>query len=737
MTWDSFPEMAGIIKDFVSEGVEGLDRLDLELIALENDPSNAELLASVLRTVHSLKGTSGVLGFVKLERLLHRGEDLLTRIRAGTASLGIQEVSALLSMFDKARELLGAIEAEGAEGEISELEAVAALEALLGRETEPGAGPAHAPASLPETTDLTLKDEPEGWSGGEGLGISEGTVRIDVELLDRLMDQVGELVLARNRVQLLASALQDQHLFAASQRLGVITTELQEGVMKTRMQPITTLWNRLPRMVRDVSHLVHKEVRLVTTGGDTELDRTVLEAFSDPLMHLVRNAIDHGIETPAARLAMGKPAEGVLQLRSYHEGGYVHIEVSDDGAGLNTAKIVDRALELGVVASETVAHLTDRERNQLIFMPGLSTAAQVTSVSGRGVGLDVVKTNIERIGGSLEVFSVPAQGTTFRVRIPLTLAIIPALMVACGEETYAIPQVSLLELVTLAPDDPGLEDINGTPVYRLRDQLLALVDLRRVLEGESSPLEGRREVNVVVLQTDDQPFGLIVDEIQDTEEIVVKPLGDLLREIEAYSGATVQGDGKVALILDVNGLAALSKASEAVEADLAVHEEVQDLSEEEELETLLVIGSEGGGRMAIPLSSVARLEEFRLEDVEQAGPVALIQYRNSIIPLLYVKQLLDMKHEGGAAEGAQHRVSVEFPQRARLQAVVYQAEGFSAGIVVDEILDIVEARLSVLGPGTRPGVPRTSVVQGRVTEIIDAEWLLNSGSRAVQKGEAS
>ena len=496
--------------------------------------------------------------------------------------------------------------------------------------------------------------------------------------------------------------------------------------MKTRMQPITSLWNRLPRLVRDLAHAFHKKVRLLTSGEDTELDRSMLEAFTHPLTHLVRNCIDHGIEMPAERAAAGKPEEGTLRLSSFHQGGYVHIEVSDDGAGLDLERIANRAIEAGLLSAEEARAADPGRLHQLIFRPGFSTARKVTSVSGRGVGLDVVKTNVERIGGAIEVKSQPGRGTTFRVRIPLTLAIIPALLISAAGR-YAIPQVSLLELVTLTPGEGGLEMVKGSLVYRLRDELLSLVDLREVLGGPPLPYEGRDEVNIVVLQGSVEPFGLLVDAIHDTEEIVVKPLGDLLRGIEVYSGATVLGDGQVALILDVDGLAARGRLHRRGEEGAEVTR-AESAAPAVPTETLLLVRSSGEGQLAIPLSSVARLEEFEGSEIERAGAVPMVQYRGTIIPLLYVSHLL----EGGAR---QTQVTNLLPERDTLYAVVYQAEGFSAGIVVDEILDIVEVELEVIGPATREGIVRTAVVQERVTEVVDATWLLRSGNQILQRSE--
>ena len=384
--------------------------------------------------------------------------------------------------------------------------------------------------------------------------VADANIRVGVGLLDKLMDLVGELVLTRNQILQFNTEREDAALNATSQRLNLITSELQEGVMKTRMQPIGMVWNKLPRVVRDMAVSLGKQIRLEMDGADTELDRTIIEAIKDPLVHLVRNSCDHGIEPPEIRVQAGKPAQGRLSLRAYHEGGQVNIEIGDDGAGIDVARVKQKAIEKGLLRSEQVEKLSDREVLNLIFLPGFSTAQIVTNVSGRGVGMDVVKSNIEKIGGVVDVFSRPGEGTTVKLKIPLTLAIIPGLVITSGGERFVIPQVSLLELVRLEGDssEKRIEHVHGTPVYRRRGSLLPVAYLNEVLGLKSA--ERAEAVSMVVLQAEDRQFGLVVDGINDTQEIVVKPLGKQLKGITVYAGATIMGDGRVALILDVLGI---------------------------------------------------------------------------------------------------------------------------------------------------------------------------------------
>jgi two-component system, chemotaxis family, sensor kinase CheA len=537
---------------------------------------------------------------------------------------------------------------------------------------------------------------------------------------------------------------------AAGQRLDLITTELQGGVMKTRMQPIGNIWSKLPRTVRDLALDCGKRVRVEMEGKETELDKTLVEAIKDPLTHLVRNSVDHGIERPEARQAVGKHPEGLLKLRAFHEGGQVNIEIIDDGAGLDQERIRNKAVEKGLVTAELAGRMTEREIVNLILLPGFSTAEKLTKVSGRGVGMDVVKTHIERIGGTVEVQSKKGQGVMVRMKIPLTLAIIPALIVTSAGERYAIPQVSLLELVGLDGEQSGksIETIHGAPVYRLRGRLLPLVHLKAALQldGESqtpasgqaltpaptAAASGAKRINIVVLEADGRQFGLVVDEINDTEEIVVKPLSKRLKDIPVYAGATIMGDGRVALILDVLGLARSSK----VLAEGREHGRARELEgagrDEAEKQKLVLFSGLAGARMAVPLSLLARLENIPGTQVERSGNRWVTQYRGQILPLIRISHALEERRRVPPASDI-----VALPTPDMLQVLVLESERQSFGLVVNQILDIVESTLQPQSPSTRAGVLHCCVIADRVTELLDVPAVLLGGEAYEPAGSSS
>jgi two-component system chemotaxis sensor kinase CheA len=744
-------EMDEVISEFLIESHENLDRLDRDLVELEKDPRSPEIIAGIFRTVHTIKGTSGFLGFEKLERLAHAAENLLGKLRDGELVVDREIATALLRTGDALRELLGSIEATGAEGDGDHAELVATLTRLQGprgdaagsgsaEAAQPGAparrsrargsgkrsvgtvAPEGVPAAPSGPADRSEAGsppsdgvEPAGEQQTSKPSVTETTIRVDVGLLDSLMNLVGELVLARNQILQLTSGQGSSMVQGAAQRLNLITTELQEGVMKARMQPIGSVWGKFPRIVRDLAVACGKQVRIEMEGEETELDRSIIEAIKDPLTHLVRNAVDHGIEPPDARVAAGKPPEGRLVVRAFHEGGQVNIEIVDDGAGIDPERVLAKALERGFVGPEQAARMSEREILDLIFRPGFSTAERVTNVSGRGVGMDVVRTNIERIGGSVDVHSRRGEGTTFRVKIPLTLAIIPALIVTCGGDRYAIPQVNLLELVRLDGEQAAraIETIHDCPVYRLRGNLLPLVYLSREL-GLPADREGR-SASIVVLRADDREFGLVVEGISDTQEIVVKPLGKLLKGVGVFAGATILGDGRVALILDVMGLAQRAHVVSEVR-DRALGELIEeDGATAIERTTLLVFESTIGDRMAVALDAVDRLEEFPRGSLERAGEDTVVQYRGEILPVVDLSYVLtERRKRRRSAESVIRQETVEI--------VVHGAGDHRIGLLVGRILDIVEVDMR-LSPGGRPGVLGTTVVQGRVTEVIDPALL--------------
>jgi len=729
-------EMDEIVQEFLVESHENLDQLDRDLVDLEQHPGSRELLASIFRTIHTIKGTSGFLAFGNLEAVTHVGENLLARLRDGRMSMTPATTDVLLEMVDTVRELLAAIEVDGTEGTVAVAAVVDRITAVLdgGQPSESpaespadsAAGPVAAPvAEVPSETPVVPVDIPvepvveptppapvaeapapaEAPSGEDATSrrtVADASIRVDVEVLDSLMRLVGELVLARNQIVRQAADSQDQDLVRSSQRLNLIATELQEGVMKTRMQPIDHLWSKLPRVVRDLGAQCGKHVRLAMVGRETELDRTLLEAVKDPLTHLVRNAVDHGLESPEERREAGKPEEGVLTLRAYHEGGQVVVEVCDDGAGIDAAKVAAKAVDKGLRTTAQIGQMSQADLLQLIFLPGFSTASAVTNVSGRGVGMDVVKTNIESIGGTIEVESTMGRGTTCRLRIPLTLAIVPALTVECAGDRYAIPQVSLLELVALDADRAAnaVEDVNGAPVYRLRGALLPLVRLADVLGVESDRSDGH--VLIAVLQADGKRFGLVIDRVLSTEEIVVKPLATRLKALGTYSGATILGDGRVALILDVQALARNALSAEVLDRQAAEQHQAGTTSVEQD--RVLVAGIGAGRQVAIPLSSVTRLEHIPAARVEHVGSREAVQYRGAILPLLRLD-----RHLGSMTER----------EGDDLVVVVYSADGRSVAIVVDEIVDIVEGEAEVHSDIDDHGLLGSAVIRDRIIELLD------------------
>lgn len=704
-------EIDEIVQEFLVESHENLDQLDRDLVALEREPDSRDLLGSIFRTIHTIKGTSGFLAFGKLEAVTHVGENLLARLRDGKMSMSPQTTDVLLAMVDTVRDLLAVIERSGNEGDLDVSAMVARItDVLEGR--EPAAVPVVEAAPVAEAAPVVepvvervvehVDPAVEHEDTTTRRTVADSSIRVDVELLDTLMRLVGELVLTRNQIVRQAGEAEDVEMIRSSQRLNLIATELQEGVMKTRMQPIDNLWSKFPRVVRDLGASCGKQVTLNQVGKETELDRSLLEAVKDPLTHLVRNAVDHGLESPEERRVAGKAGEGTVTLRAYHQGGQVVVEVSDDGAGIDSDKIAAKAIERGIRTQAQIAQMSPADILQLIFVPGFSTAAAVTNVSGRGVGMDVVRTNIEGIGGTIEVESVVGRGTTCRLRIPLTLAIVPALTVECAGDRYAIPQVSLLELVSLDADraSNAIEDLNGALVYRLRGALLPLVHLSDVLGVESDRSDGH--VLIAVLQADGKRFGLVIDRVLSTEEIVVKPLGSQLKALGTYSGATILGDGRVALILDVQALARRVLNTDGVEhnegdesdASAAVTEHLR----------MLVAGIGGERRVAIPLSSVTRLENLTESVVERIGNREVIQYRGGILPVVRLNNYLGSYSERESDE---------------LVVVVYSVGDRSAAIVVEEIVDIIDEETEFHGDVADHGVLGSTLVRDRIVEVLD------------------
>jgi len=740
-------EMDEIVHEFLVESYENLDQLDQDLVALESDPTSRVLLSSIFRTVHTIKGTSGFLGFANLEKVSHVGESLLSELRDGVRLMDPQVTDVLLALVDTLRVILAQVEAGS--GDDVDVEPMVAQIVAVQEATTPAAAPvepavtvvdpaaaepaAAEPVVAEPATPAPVVAEPapaapvvaepavEVAAGRAptpstrveevelpGRNAADGSIRVDVDLLDSLVRQVGELVLVRNQFARIAGAGEDQETKRSAQRLSLIASELQEGVMRTRMQPIEHVWSKMPRIVRDLAKMLGREVRVEMTGGDTELDRSLLEAVKDPLTHLVRNAVDHGIEAPDQRRAAGKGPQGLVSLRAYHSNGQVVVEITDDGAGIDPDKVGRSAVSKGLRSAAEIAAMSPAELLDMLFLPGFSTAAKVTNVSGRGVGMDVVRTNIEAIGGSVDVESTVGKGTTWRMRIPLTLAIMPALTVTCCGAVYAIPQVNLLELVALGGQHARIEHVGTAPVFRLRGTLLPLVSLAEVLDLDPAPA-GRV---IAVVEADDQRFGVIVDRVLNMEEIVVKGLASRLKQIGMYSGATVLGDGGVALILDLPAIARRVLSTEVAElAKVRRQSAVQDSAGSQQV---LVVAA-GERRVAIPLSAVTRLERIRTDRIEQVGSREVLQYRGALVPLVRLDQVL-----GAAGSAAEDELDV----------VVYTRGGRSIAMAVSEILDIVEDDARHHSDIDDHGLVGSTVLDRRVTELLD----VRSAVRAADAG---
>jgi two-component system, chemotaxis family, sensor kinase CheA len=744
--------MDDLLRDFLTESSENLATLDIELVRLEQNPNDPQLLSSIFRLVHTVKGTCGFLGLPRLEHVAHAGENILGKFRDGELPVTPEAVGLILKSIDTIKSLLAHLEQNGAEPEgndeglIAELNAMAQgqggeqhakangatpppvqaapppsppkVEAppvpdgpdefgftpvpahLTGQAAAPAAAVAPAaPASVPAAKPA----EAEGAAKGGGASVADQSIRVGVDVLENLMTIVSELVLTRNQLLQILRGQKDSSFASPLQRLNQVTSELQEGVMKTRMQPIGNAWAKLPRIIRDLSHELGKKIDLQMVGAETELDRQVLELIKDPLTHMVRNSADHGIEVPADRIKAGKPEVGVVLLNAYHEGGHIILEISDDGKGLALDKIKAKAVQNGLATEAELATMPEQQIMQFIFKPGFSTAAKVTSVSGRGVGMDVVKTNIEKIGGTVDFQSVAGKGSRFFIKIPLTLAIVSALIVQCCKERFAIPQICVVELVqATAQSEHRVEYINGAPVLRLRNRLLPLVSLRKSLQLGEDEVKADGCYFVIVIQTGNSTFGVIVDHVFDTEEIVVKPVSPLLRDIKVFSGNTILGDGNVIMILDPNGL--VQHAGE-IKADMATTHHAVQAGHRDDKQSFLLFHAGNGAPKAVPLSLIARLESIDRKLIECSGDSKVVQYRGALMPLLPLADLV-------STDGDQ-------------PVLVFNDEDKNMGLMVDKIIDIVEERLHIDLSSGRPGYLGTSIIAGKATDVVDAAYFIS------------
>ncbi|MGM4967385.1 hybrid sensor histidine kinase/response regulator [Tardiphaga sp. 1201_B9_N1_1] len=760
--------MDDLLREFLTETNESLDTVDNQLVRFEQDPNNAKILDNIFRLVHTIKGTCGFLGLPRLEALAHAAETLMGKFRDGMPVTG-EAVTLILTTIDRIKEILGQLEATEAEPEgvdedlIGELhhmvekgmesmtesappiapEAPVAAETAplivptLERELRPGevsleelerafqetaievappaaAAPVAPPAPVAEKPAAPKAVAPKPAAKKTAVEVDQPeadkvanqSIRVNVDTLEHLMTMVSELVLTRNQLLEISRRHEDTEFKVPLQRLSTVTAELQDGVMKTRMQPIGNAWQKLPRIVRDLAGELGKQIELEMHGADTELDRQVLDLIKDPLTHMVRNSADHGLETPAERAAEGKPEQGTIRLSAYHEGGHILICIADNGRGLNTERIKAKAISNGLATEADIEKMSEAQIHKFIFAPGFSTAAAVTSVSGRGVGMDVVRTNIDQIGGTIDIKSVAGEGSSVTIKIPLTLAIVSALIVEAGGDRFAIPQLAVVELVRArANSEHRIERIKDTPVLRLRNKLLPLMHLKKLLQIDDGSSADPENGFIVVTQVGNQTFGIVVDGVFHTEEIVVKPMSTKLRHIGMFSGNTILGDGAVIMIVDPNGIAQELGALASNAHEIADENAAMRAMNAEQLTSLLVFRAGSAQPKAVPLGLVTRLEEVGVDKVELSNGRYMVQYRDQLMPLVQM-------------EGVTVRTSGTQP------ILVFADDGRSMGLVVDEIVDIVEERLHIEVASGREGILGSAVIKGLATEVIDVGHFL-------------
>ena len=762
-----------LIHEFVVESSSHLGEVEGQLLQIEAAGADidANLVNTVFRGIHSVKGAAGFLGLTVVNALAHSLENVLNMIRNRELIPTSPIINAMLRAADQLRSLVDNVASSNSadvSSFVNELEAIAngsaseaeftaePIENIIensGFETElatdsyinddvallkdcdptqeavdaePAPPPPITKKALSPPVEKPAMNQESGNLQAKQSRPADAFVRVNVALLDRLMNLAGELVLSRNQLLSAVSLGAKEGLENIASRVDQVTSELQETIMQTRMQPIGTIFSRFPRVVRDLSAKLGKECSLEIEGNEVEVDKTIVEAMGDPLTHLVRNSVDHGIERPEQRAANGKLAMGTIRLRAFHQAGKVCIRIEDDGGGMDPAKLKAKAIEKGLITSEQASMMTDGEALRLIFAPGFSTAATVTDVSGRGVGMDVVRTNIEQLGGTVDIESTLSEGSAVHITLPLTLAIIPSMIIGCAGERYAIPQSSIAELVRVPQADmeAKIGRVKGAEVLRLRGALLPLVrldsalGLRTVDEYSERP----KNANILVLETGQMRYGLLVDTLHDNEEIVVKPLGKHVKDLGYLAGATILGDGYVALILDVVGIAMQSNLRN-IESSAKDSVSDEDASQTEEVHRLLLFANHFTEQFAIPMAMVTRIERIKTSDVRVIGNQNLLIYRGNSLPLLRLEE----------------SISALPPEEslANLFVIVFRIADREVGLIAPILRDIRDIQMKMDSKTLRePGVPGATVIDGYTTRLLDLvelararhpDWFVSEG----------
>jgi len=702
--------MDDLIRDFVVETLDDLDVVDAELVRFEREPDNQAIIQRIYRLLHTIKGTCGFLALHRLETLAHAAEGLIDRFRSGPAA-NRDQVSLVLTTLDRVKSILATLAETGSEPVGDDAELVSRLHLALKAPVATPPPPADvpdapaachaAPAGPAPTGPEAAPEAHEGEDGdlvaGEPSVVRE-TVRVGVARLENLMAVVSELVLVRNQLLEISRRGNDASFKAPIQRLSQITGELQDGVMRTRMQPLSGAWVKLSRVVRDIAKELGKDIRIRTEGADTEIDRQILDVVKDCIVHLVRNAADHGIESAEERTALGKPRTGSILLKASQQAGHILLEVTDDGRGIDIARLRSRAAARGVRSAATLAAMNDVDVARLIFEPGFSTAQRVTSLSGRGMGLDAVRTGIVQLGGSADLINRPGQGLTILIKLPLTLAIAPVLILEAGGQRYALPQIVIAELVKAQPGtDTRIEILGGTPTLRMRDTLLPLVDLVAEFGLDACAMPTARLV--VVCHAGASRFGILVDAVHQTEETVVKPLPSKLKSISYFSGATILGDGSVVLILEASTFAAIARVGGEVAETPA---EARPAQRGPEKTALLVYRAGVGRARVVPLPAISRLEEFDTARIDHTPSGYLIQYYDRLTRLV----------PGGSGFALQ-------PSGEPQPTLMFSHGGRTVGLLVDEVIDVVEHVLQIDVAVQEPGYLGSAIVNGEVMDVLD------------------
>jgi two-component system, chemotaxis family, sensor kinase CheA len=716
--------MDDLLNDFLVETSEHIEAAGEQLVLFERDPSDHEAIIRIFRLFHTIKGTCGFLGLPRLEHLTHVTESLISKLRNGAAATA-ESVSLTLAAVDRVKSILAALAETGKEPEGDDEDLIVALQTHTGATPAPSTEDGSASGQnisgqdVPEPARATAKPEAGRPNPKPEIRVPmharPETIRVSVGALERIMLLVSELVLTRNQLLEITRRQDDALIKTPLQRLSSLTTDLQDAVMRARMQSVGRLFASLPRLVRELAGELKKKLHLVTEGAETELDRQLVELIRDPLTHLLRNCADHGIEPPAERLALGKSEEGTIRVTATHEAGYITIDVSDDGRGLDLRKIRDKAIAKGLVSAGEAKNLSDDDIGRFIFAPDFSTATSLTNISGRGVGMDIVRDNIESIGGAISLTTVSGKGTRFTLKIPLTLAITPALIVEASGHRFALPQHSVVEAVGLGEVGAHtLEDFQGSLVLRLREEILPVVALSAILQiNPNAQASGEL---VIVMRVNNRAFGVLVDAVTDVQEIVVKPLGSSLSELEVFSGHTILGDGSVVLILDPTGIAGRMGFERT--SDYTVSRAVESFTPPDETTRFVLFRAGPGVLKALPLSLIVRIESIPATDIRKSDGLMIVQHQARLMPLVPLYS---------AAE-------------TQLQAInpvlVLGIGGESMGLLIEQIIDVVEARLTIEIASASPGIIGTAEIRGEIAEVLDATHFMqiarpNAYSRGV------